>query len=285
MKKNVIIAISAAVLVLALAVGAFFAFGNKSGEVTPEPATTATAVPTDADASTAPDIVQPSAPSSEEAKSGAEKAKENAYADATEVAGFDKDQVRSVLTLAHDYSNTALTSTYFLSGDWFKNGRKMDEVDNYVGKYFDLDLRKAIRGIDTTDANANAYRDVATVMFYMDKTDSIAPHANCAVDATSKQDGVLCPPVVQFSKMEYVPTVLEGDSGIQVSYTASAEMPVTQNGVTKFFTATHKVKLNFVPNKHYDADTDPNKFVINYYDVNLTTSQLHDAPVFDNGGN
>lgn len=285
MKKNVIIAISAAVLVLALAVGAFFAFGNKSEEVTPEPATTATAVPTNIDATAAPDVVIPSAKPTEEVKSEAAKAKENAYADANEVAGFDKDQVRNVLTLAHDYSSTALTSKYFLSGDWFKDGRKMDDVDNYVGKYFDLDLRKAIREIDTTDANKNAYRDVATIMFYMDKTDTIGPHANCAVDVESKQDGVLCPPVVQFSKMEYVPTIQNGENGIQVSYTASAEMPVTQNGVTKFFTATHKVKLNFIINKNYEPDTDPNKFVINYYDINLTTSQLHDAPVSNNGGN
>lgn len=282
MKKNVIIAISAAVLVLALAVGAFFAFGNNSAKVEdPIPTDTPTAVTQPVE--DAPATVEPEQKTSEEVAAAVEESKKNAYGDATEVSGFTKEEVQTVLGLAHEYSNAALTSKRFLSGDWYADGLKMDEVDNYVGKYFDLPLREKIRSIDTSDANKNVYRDVATVMFYMDKTDSIGPHANCGVKAT-EDGGVLCPPIVNFSKMEYVPTILEGENGIQVTYTTNAEMPLTQNGATKYITVTHDVKLNFVPNKKYEPDTDPNKFVINYFDIKLTSSQLHDAPVAYNGG-
>ena len=285
MKKNVIIAISAAVLVLALAVGAFFAFGNKSGEETPDPTATAAATPVDKSVGTAEPTVAPSPKTSEQVKSEVDNAKANAYKDATGVANFDKEQVQQVLGLAHDYSNVALSSPYFLSGKWYENGLKMDEVDNYIGKYFDLDLRKAIRGIDTTSANKNVYKDVATLMYYLDKTPAIGPHPNCAEDANPANAAeAVCPPVVKFSKMDYVPTVLDGENGIQVSYTASAEIPLSQNGLTKFITVSHDVKLNFILNKNYEPTTDPNKFVINYYDIKLTTSQLHDSPVYNNGG-
>lgn len=285
MKKNVIIAISAAVLVLALAVGAFFAFGNKSGDETPEPTATAAATPVATAVGTAAPTVDPAPKSTEQVKTDVENAQKNAYSDATEVAGFTKEQVQEVLKLSHDYSNTALTSPYFLSGKWYENGLKMDEVDNYIGKYFDLNLRKTIREMDTTSANKNVYRDVATLMYYMDKTPNIGPHPNCNEDAgTENQAIALCPPVVNFTQMEYVPTILNGDNGIQVSYKTSAEMPLTQNGATKFITVSHDVKLNFVPNKNYEPDTDPNKFVINNYEIKLTTSQLHDSAIYNNGG-
>lgn len=282
MKKSVIIAISA-VIVLALAIGGFFMFNNAStDETTPDANTSTAPIATQSPGENTEDKVESDPKTAEEVKTEAANAKENAYGEATEVSNFTKEQVQEVLTLAHDYSNVALTSKYFLSGDWYAKGMKMDEVDNYVGKYFDLELRKKLREIDTTSANPNVYRDVATVMFYMDKAENIGPHANCAADA-STGDGILCPPIVNFTKMEYVPTMLEEEAGIQVSYSTSAEMPLTQNGATKYITVTHDVKLNFVPNKTYEPDTDPNKFVINYYDIKLTSSQLHDAPV-NNGG-
>lgn len=283
MKKSVIIAISA-VIVLALAIGGFFMFNNASTDDTTPDANATTAPTAVADpVADAPLTVAPAPKTAEEVATAVEESKKNAYGDATEVSGFTKEQVQSVLRLSHEYSNVALTSKHFLSGDWYAAGLKMDEVDNYVGKYFDLELRKKIREIDTTSANPNVYRDVATVMFYMDKAENIGPHASCDTKAPEGGD-VLCPPIVKFSKMEYVPTVLDDVNGIQVSYSTNAEMPLTQNGVTKYITVTHDVKLNFVPNKTYEPDTDPNKFVVNYYDIKLTSSQLHDVPVNNYGG-
>lgn len=283
--KKLPIIIAAVVAVVALIVGGiFFLNQNKSGESTLEPnssetsSSTASPSPTETGikASENPSVKPTNNASDEEKNKKFEETK--SYNDAAEVPGFSKDEVRNILKLSNDYAYNSLTNSYYLSGQWEKEGMP-NNLDATVGKFFTSDLRSKIKSIDTNPKTGqNIAKNVLPLTFFVYSENGVTANEACETSSdvkTQQKDGFSCPmDGLKLTDMTYTPTNTEGKSGVQVEFSATAKIPVKWDGDNAYTEVKYDYILNFVNNEDYEEKSNPNKFVINSFQVQANMGAL-----------
>lgn len=281
--KKLPIIIAAVVAVVALIVGGiFFLNQNKSGESTLEPNSSETSSTT---ASSSP---EPSPSASESASSTPEGIKSfeesRKFEEANEVSGFSKEDVQSILRLSADYADSSLNNDYYLSGQWVKDGMPNNLNDRF-GRFFTQDIRKTISNFDTNPATGKSIgKDVMPIVFYVYPNDTIDASKYCQVQNQAEQTkpklGDLACPLdgVKLTDMKYTPTNTQETPGVRVEFSATAKIPVTKksDGANYFTEVKYDYDLNFISNEGYQPDLDPNKFVINNYNVTVTIGAIQE---------
>lgn len=283
--KKLPIIIAAVIAVVALIVGGiFFLNQDKSGDNIPVPnsspkaSASASAAPTETGitASSDPSVKPTDNASNEEKMKKFEETK--SYKDASEVAGFSKQDIQDILRISNDYAYNSLTNGYYLSGQWEKDGMP-NNLDATAGKFFTSDMRSKIKSIDTNPKTGkNIAKDVLPLTFFVGTENGVSPNEVCATSSDSKaqpKSGFSCPmDGLKFTDMTYTPTDNEGKSGVQVEFSATAKIPVKFNGDNAYSEVKYDYTLNFVNNEDYEATTNPNKFVINYFQVQSNMGAL-----------
>lgn len=279
MKKHVLIPIIAAIVVLAIAVGGWVFLNNKGesdvGATKPVPTSVAKATP-GAGGQQIP-TTDPTAKATISPTQAAEEIKKSQeFANVTEIANFSKEDVQEVLRTANSYANNSIANPYFASGQWMKDGASTTVLDAAVGNYFTPSNRAAIKKFDTSASSTSLGKDVMPLVFFLNPTDKIQGHPACFIpkDGETAPDakGLSCPiDGVKVSDMTYVP-VMMGDGvtpGVKVDFSATAKIPVLVDGKNAYSQLTYTYTLYFVNNDNYNDVTNPNKFVIDLYNINV----------------
>lgn len=201
----------------------------------------------------------------------------NKVTGAKDVDFFSKSDVEEVLTIAQTYARQSLSDRYFLSGKWIEDGIPMDQLNNIMGPYYSQDLRDEILAFK----NGTPASKLLAITFYIGDNGKVSPSPLCALfDPETLKDGEVPPACpdgnVTISEMKFQPvTNADGVNALNVKFTASAKIPVTINPSTPATTdVTYTYNLDFIPNPNYEATTNPNKFVINYYDVSTVAKKV-----------
>lgn len=188
------------------------------------------------------------------------------FEDATEVANFSKEQVQEVLRTATEFTYNGMTNSYFLSGQWVEDGMP-NVIEPVVGQYFIQDIRNNIKTFDTNpETGKNIDVQVFPMMMYIFPNEIVGTSETCKVDDNGNRPGCLISGP-EFTDMTYVPTMSGEVAGINVKYSATIRVPVTLNGEEAFVDIRNDYDLNFVQNENFDAELNPQTFVINYYKV------------------
>lgn len=279
MKKQVLIPIIAAIVVLAIAVTGWVFLNNK-GENDVVAKTNPTSVATATPGTNNPNPIPSSAPSATSkvapSQAAEELKKSKEFANATEIANFSKEDVQNILRTANDYAYSSVANRYFASGQWYEDGHSAAVLEAAVGNYFTTGVREKIKKFDTSNKSTSLGTDVMPLVFFLNPTDKIQGHPACFVakegEAAPEAKGLSCPiDGVKVSDMAYVP-VMMGDGvtpGVKVDFSATAKIPVLVDGKNAYSQITYTYTLYFVNNNNYEATTNPNKFVIDLYDIKM----------------
>lgn len=273
-KKSLVITIISAVVVIGLMItGGVLLFAPKASNSTPAPSSTGqvTQQPggtSDPIPSTLPSATPSEAP--EKAKQEFEQSK--TFKDAKAVSGFSADDVKNILSESVDYTYANLTGHYFLGGEWGKT-RDMAALDSYIGPFFNSEIRQKIKAFP---ADKDVAKNVFPLVFFFMPNENITASPACARDINEANKASISCPLdgVSLTDMTYTPTVSEGVPGVRVEYTASAKIPVLMDGKNAYTTVTYKYNLNFIRNTSYETNTNPKKFVMNFYDVNINIDKV-----------
>ena len=280
--KKLPIIIAAVVAVVALIVGGiFFLNQDKSGNNTPVPnSTPKTSTSASPDPSTSASA-SPSPSSTDAAKNYEDTRK---FDEATQVSGFSQDDVKDILKLSADYADSSLNNDYYLSGQWVKDGMPNNLNDRF-GRFFTADVRKEITAFDTNPKTGKTIgKDVMPIVFYVYPNDLIDASPYCAVkndsDNSAPKRGELNCPLdgLKLTDMKYTPTSTNDTPGVRVEFSATAKIPVKMKSTGKdYFTEVkYDYNLNFISNEGYQPELDPNKFVINSYNVTVTIGAIQE---------
>jgi hypothetical protein len=269
--------IIAGLVVLALVVVGLFAFAgsransNVPGEDVAKTSPSASDSPSPSASATIP--VAPANP--EEAKKEIEESR--SFEKATEIEGFSKEEVQEALKTATEYSYNTLTNRYYLSGEW-DEAKMPNNLEPAVGRFFTNNLRKSISEIDT---NPETGKDIGTkvfpLMFFVRPNGNIAPNEVCRTDFKG-ETAIACPmDGLTFTDMKYVPTMEDDTPGIRVTFSTTTKVPVKIDGTKDGFTTVrYDYDLNFVRNSEFEETVNPNKFVINWYNVQANMSAVEE---------
>jgi hypothetical protein len=281
MKKNVLIGIIAGVVAIALIVGGWFIFSAKDS------ANTVTATPTtpvtSQDASATAAAIAAATPTklSDQAIADANKkvADSRSFADANAVANFSKEDVQAILKTSTEYTYAALTNTTLLSGDWAKNGKDMNVFAAGISQYFSTKMRDQIKSIPLTDPTFGT--KTQTLAYYVVSGSQVTASPACVVTPVGQTPGpsyhgIACPGPLTISDMKYDPTDTDGVPGVMVTYSVEMDVPLVLVDGNKDITqhVKYDFKLNFINNDNYQSGTTDQKFVIDYYDNNVTFGKV-----------
>lgn len=201
------------------------------------------------------------------------------FEDAKAVDNFTKEDVQETLRLSAEYANNSLTNVYFLGGHWVDDGMP-NIFDDVAGRFFTSEIRENIKAWDTNpDTGKNIGTNVMPLVFYVYPNGNITANDACDYSDEAKpesdtpvaQAGISCPlEGLTLSDMKYEPTMTEGVPGIKVIFSGTSRVPVTIDGSKDGYSEVrYDYTLNFISNENYEESTNPNKFVINWYDVKV----------------
>lgn len=263
-KKKKISIVVAALLVVALAVAGVLFATNKDDNSSPEPS--ASSEEAKKDNSQEKEKAEAGKPSEEQIKKDMDGL--TAFEDAKEVANFNKEQVQEVLRTAHSYTYNGMSNSYFLSGQWVADGMP-NILDDAAGDYFTNEIREEIRVIDTNpETGTEIDKKVFPMMFYIFPNEMVGAGTECQIGENTEEASKLCLiSGVDFTEMSYEPTLSGETPGLRVKYSATVVVPVTLNGEPASIEVTNDYDLNFILNENFDEEENPNKFVINFYQV------------------
>lgn len=261
-KKKIIIAL-ASLVVIALAITAYIVSTNQKDNTNPIAPGSPT-ISQNASPGAKPEIIKAEVP---EPKVDDKKQLEAV----TAVENFSQEDVKTVIQLSSDYAYNSLSNGYYLSGQWDKDGNPND-LDAAVGRFFTENVRESIKKIDTNPATSKTLgTDVFPLVFFMRPNENITPNAACYSTDVKTVSQFSCPiDGVQVSNITYVPTLSGETPGIKTTFSATAKIPVKIDGDKDGSTeVTYQYSLNFINNEKIDPDTNPNRFVINDYKVDI----------------
>lgn len=268
-KKKISIIIASILVVVITAVGLFFVINKDSNDsIVSSPDLSSSSGENNNDQ--AIKDAESSKPSKEESQKQIDKMK--SFEDAHEIENFSKEQVQEILGLATDYTYNSLANTYFLSGQWVEDGSP-NVLDSVAGNYFTSEVRENIKKIDTNpETGSQIDTKVFPIVFYIFPNEQVGTSESCkaagSVKGTDPQEVKSClisgP---EFTEMNYEPTLSGEIPGVMVKFSATVEIPVTLNGEDASIEIRNDYQLNFVLNENFDEETNPNKFVISFYDV------------------
>ena len=212
-------------------------------------------------------------------KINAETEKMTSFEDAKAVDNFTKEDVQETLRLSAEYANNSLTNVYFLGGHWVDDGMP-NILDDVAGRFFTPEIRENIKSWDTnSETGENIGTNVMPLVFYVYPNGNITANDACDYSDEAKPDGdtpvaeagISCPlEGLKISDMKYEPTMTEGTPGIKVIFSATGKVPVSIDGTKDGYSEVrYDYTLNFISNENYEESTNPNKFVINWYDVKV----------------
>lgn len=279
MNKNVVIGLIAGVVAIALLVGGWFLFSATSAVETPTvaPANSQQAAATESAKAVASAEPKPAAKAIEDAAKQLEESRQ--FTDANAVANFSKEDVQSILKSSTEYTYVALTNTNLLSGDWAKNGKDMSVFAEGISQYFSTKMREQIKSISHDDPIFGT--KTQTLSYYVVSGDQVTASPACAVTPTGgtaapDYHGITCPGALKFSDMKYEPTDTNGVPGVMVTYSVEMDVPLVLKESNKdvYQHVKYDFKLNFINNDNYQSDATDQKFVIDYYDNNVTFGKV-----------
>lgn len=280
MKKNVMIGIIAGVVAIAVLVGGWFIFSATNSDKTPT-ATPVNSQRAEAVASAAAQAsAAPTKPSDQAVKDATKQLEDSRkFTDATAVANFSQEDVQSMLKASTEYTYAALTNTSLLSGDWYKNGRDMNAFAGGISQYFSTKMREQIKSIPLDDPKFGT--KTQTLAYFVVSGDQVKASPACAVTPTGESagpsyHGITCPGPLKISDMNYEPTDTNGVPGVMVTYSVEMDVPLVLVDGNKdvYQHVKYDFKLNFINNDNYQSDATDQKFVIDYYDNNVTFGKV-----------
>lgn len=161
-QKKILFSAVGAVVVIALAIAAFFAFGNstdepKTSRFDDTPVATSSPTPTTRP-SDAPEPGETVAPKEDKPVVNVEgqlALAQEMFPDATSTTTHSKDEVQLALYTAYMYANQATSDTYFLSGKWLEESYSAEQYDSILGEYFTVQaystIQAALGNVSSTD--------------------------------------------------------------------------------------------------------------------------------------
>lgn len=275
MKKT--ISIIAAVAVVAICAVFAYVFVFKDDKIAVATNDTNASVEPSAQENEVLEKSRESLPNKEKAIADLEKM--TAFEDAEAVANFTKEDVQETLRLSADYANNSLTNVYFLGGHWVNDGMP-NIIDDVSGRFFTADIREKIKAWDTNpETGENIGTNVMPLVFYVYPNGNITANDACNYSDEVKPEGessemttsISCPvDGIKFSEMKYEPTMTDNVPGVKVIFSATAKVPVTIDGSKDGYSEVrYDYELNFIFNEGYEETTNPNQFVINWYEVKV----------------
>lgn len=274
--KKTIGLIVAGITILALIIGGIFFLGSKSD--TPVPGNDSTVGPTAIPSPTnAKGEEVPLSTTTDPAKAQEEINESRKFEEAKETEGFSKEEVQEVMKTATEYSYNSLTNNYYLSGQWDEENMP-NNLDAAVGRFFTKDIRKKIMELDTNpETGSNIGTNVFPLVFFVRPNGNITPNEVCRTDYSGSSP-VSCPvDGLEISDITYVPTAENDVPGIRVTFSATAKIPIKIDGNKDgFSTVKYSYDLNFIRNVDVDAEVNPNKFVIDWYQVQTNMSAVEE---------
>jgi FlaG/FlaF family flagellin (archaellin) len=285
MNKNVVIGIIAGVVAIAVIMGGWFIFsanGSANNTVTPTPTNSRNADATaSADATAEAEVSAKPIPTSEQSVKEANQEVDDSrkFTDAEAVSNFSKEDVQSILRSSTDYTYAALTNTNLLSGAWYKNGRDMNAFADGISQYFSTKLREQIQSIPLDDPAFG--KKTQTLSYFVVSGDQVTASPACAPTPAGESSGpsyhnITCPGPLKISDMKYESTDTNDVPGVMVTYSVEMDVPLVLTAGNKdvYQHVKYDFKLNFINNDNYQSDATDQKFVIDYYDNNVTFGKV-----------
>lgn len=282
MKKNVLIGIIAGVVAIALIAGGWFIFSAKNSvnTITPAPVSSQDAAPTNSPDPTAgaTATASPSASANPTGPTDVQHLPQHTFSDVKSVNGFSTDEVQTVLSTAMDYATNDLGNKYFLSGKWVEDGMPIKAVVDSSARFFSKKVLAEVSKIDTNPQTNPDHltEQVMPIQFFVFPNGNLEGSPLCAT--TGKETSPSAPTCpkdgISFSKFNYDPATTTDDTpALKVSFSATAKIPVQIDGKEGYSTVKADYILLYVENVNYEEVTNPNKFVIDDYDVKISMSK------------
>lgn len=289
MKKGLLTPIIASVVFVVLLIGGWFLVSAVKGPEQPYTEKTSTpSASAKASDDPTPVVTESLPPNAEEVKDV--KDTTDNFSDVKAVEFFTDEETKQALQVAYDYSVTSLSNKYFLGGQWAKDGFSIKDLDGSFGQYYSKELRAKINAWDDSNNGANLKsEDLLPLVFYVADNGEVSPSKYCAIESTGTDEkpqadttegDISCPMSgLTVSDMKYEGIQKSDDEatpGINVSFTASTEIPVTikdgnKDGKT---VVTYEYILVLVKNNYQEATINPQPFVIEDYDIKVLASKV-----------
>ncbi|WP_159612333.1 hypothetical protein [Glutamicibacter sp. JC586] len=146
---------------------------------------------------------------------------------------------------AMKYARASHTNGYYLSGQWVKDGASIDEMINFLGKYYSADELKPVASWKGKDLENEEFADltVPLIMFW-DETDFYKPYEKC-----TEQNSKAC--ILSLKQGKATSKVDKSRKIVNVHFTQTSEFPLWSNEIDATVKATGKWS--------YDLDLAQNK--------------------------
>ena len=280
MNKNVVIGIIAGIVAIAVIVGGWFLFSANSTPKMPTPAPTSSQDAAVTSPNATPSGSASASPTASANPTGPAEVKDlpqHQFSDVKEVNGFSAEQVQTVLSTAMDYATNDLGNQYYLSGKWVEDGMPIKTVVDSSARFFSKKMVDQISKIDTNPQTNPDHltEQVMPVQFFVYPNGNLEGSPLCSSDPNTKSSAPTCPKDgISFSNFNYDPAFTADDEpALKVSFSATAKVPVLIDGKEGYSTVKADYILRYIENVHYEEVTNPNKFVIDDYDVKISMSK------------
>lgn len=155
------------------------------------------------------------------------------------VEGFTEEEIQKAAEFITTYSSATLTNTYFLSGEWFDDGHKIDEIKTIMSPFYGKDGLKVISKLDTDLEGEKLYSEITPYVFFIQKDGLSSPSESCkpltTKDPMEDYDRGCVEEDIDISNITYdsIDSTNEGESLLRMNYDAEFAVKVNENSTKK----------------------------------------------------